>query len=80
MTPSERLKALRKAYAVTLYDLSTAIQVDRANLSKMEHGKMNIGPKVGGRLAAYFGISPLLFSKDAVAVKLATRRGRKVHA
>ena len=52
------IKAFRKNFDISQDDMAWACGISQANLSAIENGRREVGPKIAVRLAAFLDIHP----------------------
>lgn len=55
---ADYIKAFRKNFEISQDDMAWACGISQGNLSAIENGRREIGPKVAVRLAAFLDIHP----------------------
>jgi len=58
LTTGELIKAFRKNFNILQDDLAWVCGISQANLSAIENGRREVGPKLAVKLSAYLGINP----------------------
>jgi transcriptional regulator with XRE-family HTH domain len=58
ITSGNLVKSWRANFEIPQEDMAFACGISQANLSAIENGRREVGPRVALRLAAYMGISP----------------------
>src|ERR1700722_3112914 len=56
----ELIKSWRKNFEVPQDEMAFACGISQANLSAIENGRREVGPRVALRLAAFMGLSPII--------------------
>lgn len=57
-TTGQLVKAWRTNFEIPQDDMAFACGISQANLSAIENGRREVGPRIALRLAAYMGLSP----------------------
>ncbi len=57
-TAGSLVKSWRTNFEIPQDDMAFACGISQANLSAIENGRRDVGPRIALRLAAYMGLSP----------------------